>query len=184
MLNDSEKLVVDGSDPESDPSVATHITNGISDTDTTNGILTRKLYPLFIKPAIQAVVRPIEMRSRASFLSPNLVAISVSPAQFRDQDIINPRHPGGIIKVDRNAEPFDAQINGNATKNSDPTTFFSHVVGVKAVPGEVADVDASERMNFASNPVLGKNPKFMNLRLSPAHTADKIKSIMGPATRV
>ena len=29
----SEKLVVDGSNPKRDPSVATHTTNGISDTD-------------------------------------------------------------------------------------------------------------------------------------------------------
>ena len=112
------------------------------------------------------------------------MAFSVSPAQFRDQDIINPRYPVGIIKGDRNAEPFNAQINGNSTKNSDPTTLFSHVVGVKAVPVEVADVDASERMNFASNPVLGKSPKFVDLRLSTAHTADKLKSVIGPATRV
>ena len=36
VLNDSKNLVVDGSDPKSDPSVATHTTNGISATDTTN----------------------------------------------------------------------------------------------------------------------------------------------------
>ena len=171
LLNDSEKFVVDGSDPKSDPSVATHTTNGFSDIDTTNGISTRKLYTLFIKPVIQAVVRPIATMSRTSFRGPNLVAISVSLAQFREQYIINPRHPGGIIKGDRNTEPFDALINGNSTKNSDPTTFFSHVVGVKAVPGEVADVDASERMNFASNTVLCESPKFVDLRLSIAHTA-------------
>ena len=82
-----------------------------------------------------------------------------------------------------NAEPFDAHINRNSTKNSDPTTFFSHVVGVKAVPGEVADVDAIKRMNFTNYPVLGKSPKFVDLRLSTAHTADKIKSVIGPATR-
>ena len=35
-IRDSEKLVVDGSNPKRDPSVATHTTNGILDTDTTN----------------------------------------------------------------------------------------------------------------------------------------------------
>ena len=55
-ISDSEKLVVDGSDPKSDPSVATHTTNGISYTHTTNGISTHKL---FIKTTIQAVVQPI-----------------------------------------------------------------------------------------------------------------------------
>ena len=53
---DSKKLVVDESNPKSDPIIATHTTNGISDTHTTNGISTQKL---FINPTIQAVVRPI-----------------------------------------------------------------------------------------------------------------------------
>ena len=43
VINDSERLVVDGSDPKSDPSVATHTTNRISATDTTNRISTQKL---------------------------------------------------------------------------------------------------------------------------------------------
>ena len=43
VLNNSENLVVDGSDPKSDPNVATHTTNGISATITPNGILTQKL---------------------------------------------------------------------------------------------------------------------------------------------
>ena len=60
VTKDSKTLVVDGSDPKSDPSVATHTTNRIAATYTTNVISTRKLYPLFIKPAIQAVVRPME----------------------------------------------------------------------------------------------------------------------------
>ena len=53
VINDSEKIVVDGSDPKSNPSINTHTTNIILATDTTNRISTRKLYPLFIKPAIQ-----------------------------------------------------------------------------------------------------------------------------------
>ena len=56
MINYSEILVVDGNDPKSDPSVATHTTNGISATDATGKISTQKLY---INPAIQAVVQPI-----------------------------------------------------------------------------------------------------------------------------
>ena len=36
MLDGSEKLVVDGSDPKSNPSVSTQNTNGILATDTTN----------------------------------------------------------------------------------------------------------------------------------------------------
>ena len=38
VTNDSEKLGVDRSDPKSDPSEATHTTNGISAIDTTNRI--------------------------------------------------------------------------------------------------------------------------------------------------
>ena len=52
VTNDSKKLVADGSDPESNPSIATHTTNGISATYTTNRVSTEKLYLLFIKPAI------------------------------------------------------------------------------------------------------------------------------------
>ena len=55
-LSDSEKLVVYGSNPKRDPNVATHTTNRISDTHTTNGMSTQKL---FINPTIQAIVRPI-----------------------------------------------------------------------------------------------------------------------------
>ena len=63
VLNNSENFVVDGGDTKSDPNVATATTNGILSTDTANRISTRKLYALFIKPAIKA----IETRSRASF---------------------------------------------------------------------------------------------------------------------
>ena len=56
VLNDSKKNVVDGSDPKSDPNVATHTINRILASYTTNRISTRKLYPMFIKPTIQAVV--------------------------------------------------------------------------------------------------------------------------------
>ena len=55
-ISDSEKIVVDGSDPKSDPSVATHTINGFSDTDTTNRISTHKL---LINPTIQVVFGPI-----------------------------------------------------------------------------------------------------------------------------
>ena len=48
---------------------------------------------------------------------------------------------------------------------------------------EVADVNPCERVNFASNSVFGKTPKFVDLGLLPAHTADKLKSISVPATR-
>ena len=39
-ISETEKLVVDGSDPKSDPSVAAYTTNGISATHTTNRITT------------------------------------------------------------------------------------------------------------------------------------------------
>ena len=82
VFNYSENLLRDESDPKSDPNVATHTTNRISATDTTNGISKRKLYPLFIKPVIQAVVRTTETRSRASCGSPSFAVMSVSPTQI------------------------------------------------------------------------------------------------------
>ena len=118
-----------------------------------------------------------------SFQSPSFVVTSVSPAQFRDQDIVSPRHPGSIVERDRSVDPFDARINGYPAKNNDSTRFFSHVVGLESVSGEVADVYASERMNFASNPVLGKTPKSVDLRLLTVNTTDKLNSVFNPFTR-
>ena len=100
-----------------------------------------------------------ETNSRLSLQSPSFVVNFVSPAQFRDQDIVNPRHPGSIVKRYRSAEPFDARINGSISKNSDSTSFLSHVVGLEAIYGEIADVDTIERMKLASNPVFKQNPK-------------------------
>ena len=211
---------MDGSHPRSDPRVATHITNRISATHTTNGILTQKL---LINPTIQVVVGPItllvtvgvvvareifspcqtvllqtnvtdaarscaciyrtpgkvsmterdgatprdasssETNSRLSLQSPSFVVTSVSPTQFRDQDIFNPSHPGSIIKRYKSAEPFDTRINGYPPKNSDSMSFFSHVVGLEAVSGEFSNIDVSKRMNFANNSVLGDTPKFVDL---------------------
>ena len=38
-------------------------------------------------------------------------------------------------------------------------------------------------MNFEINPVLGKTPKFMDLRLSTFNTVDKLNSVFTPLTR-
>ena len=62
-------------------------------------------------------------------------------------------------------------------------SYLSGVSGVETVSAEVSNVNPRERVNFASNSVFGKTPKFVNLGLSPAHTADKLKSIFSPATR-
>ena len=124
-----------------------------------------------------------ETRSRLSFQSPKFVAIYVSLAQFRYQDIVNPRHPGTIVKRDRSAEPFDAHINGHPAKSGDSWSFFRHAVGLKSVSREVDDVDASERINFASNLVLSETPEFVDLGLSTVNTADKLNSVYAPVTR-
>ena len=39
-------------------------------------------------------------------------------------------------------------------------------------------------MDFSSNSVVAKSPNFLDLGLSPANTTDKLKSVIGPATRV
>ena len=57
-ISDSEKLILDESDPKSDPSVVTHTTNGISATDTTNRISTQKL---LINPIVQVAVGTITL---------------------------------------------------------------------------------------------------------------------------
>ena len=54
---------------------------------------------------------------------------------------------------------------------------------MEAVSGEVVNVNTRERMNFTSNSVLGETPKFMDLGLLPANTADTLNSFFSPATR-
>ena len=54
---------------------------------------------------------------------------------------------------------------------------------METVSAEFSDINPRERMHFASNSVFGENPKFVDLGLSPAHTADKLKSVFVPATR-
>ena len=54
---------------------------------------------------------------------------------------------------------------------------------MEKVSSEVADVNPREKMNFASNSIFVENPKFVDLGLSPAHTAYKLKSIFAPTTR-
>ena len=111
-ISDSEKLVVDGSDPKSDPSVATHTTNGISATDTTNRIWTQKL---FINPTIQAVVRPITplvtvvVEVAQEILSPHHTSLT----QVNGTDVARPcacifRTTGNVIGTERDrATPRD-----------------------------------------------------------------------------
>ena len=67
--------------------------------------------------------------------------------------------------------------------NEHSTSSFSGVIGVETVSSEVSDINPRERMNFTSNSVFGETPKFVDLGLSPAHTTDKLKSVIGPTTR-
>ena len=114
VLNDSESFVVDGSDPKSDPIVATHTSDVISGTDTTNVISTRKLYPLFIKSAIQAV----KTRSRAICGIPTFVATTVSPTRIGNQNIFSPSN-SSTARRGRNAEPFDASVGLSTAHTAD-----------------------------------------------------------------
>ena len=62
-------------------------------------------------------------------------------------------------------------------------SYFSGVSGVETVSAEVADVNPCEAVNFASNSIFGETPNFVDLGLSPSHTADKLKSIFIHATK-
>ena len=74
-------------------------------------------------------------------------------------------------------------MNVSLSKNSDSTRFFSHIVGLESVSKEFANVDAIEIMKFASNPVLGENPKFVDLRFLIVNTAEKLNSVFALVTR-
>ena len=73
-----------------------------------------------------------EMRSRASSQSPTFVATSVSPTWIRNKDIFSPSNPS-TARRGRNAETFDASINGFSAVNEHSTSYFSGVSGVATV---------------------------------------------------
>ena len=100
---------MDERNPKSDPSIDTHTKNVISDTDTNNVISTQTFYPLFIKPAIRAVVRPIETRSRASCGSPSFAVTSVSPTLNWEPRFFSPSN-FSTARRGRKSEPFGASI--------------------------------------------------------------------------
>ena len=55
---------------------------------------------------------------------------------------------------------------------------------METVSGESADVNSRDGMEFVSKSVLGESPNFVDLRLSPANAADKLKFVFALATRV
>ena len=61
-------------------------------------------------------------------------------------------------------------------------SIFRKWIGLETVLGESADVYARKMMEFASIYVIGKIPNFMDLGLSPSHTKDKLKYVIGPTT--
>ena len=143
VLNDSKNLVVDGSDPKSDPSVDTHTTNGISDIATTDRISERKLYPLFIKPGIQAV----ETRSIASCGIPSFAVKSISPTRIRNQDIFSPSNSSTARRgsTDHTADKLKSVI-GPATRfqgsmDSSDGLMSSHGI-VKVTANRVSEAKA------------------------------------------
>ena len=113
----------------------------------------------------------------------SFLVTSVSPTRIGNQYIFSPSN-SSTARRGRNAEPFDASINGFPAVNEHSTSYFSGVSGAETVSAEVADVNPCERVNFARNAVFGKNPKFVDLGLSPAHTADKLKSVIDHATKI
>ena len=119
--------------------------------------------------------------SRLSSQGPNFIGNYVYSTRTGNQDISSPSHPS-IAKRGRNADLLDTSINKFSAVNDHYTSYFSGGIGLQAVSAEVADINPRKRMNFTSNSVLGENPKFVDLKLSPAHTMDKPKSVIGPAT--
>ena len=113
---------MDGNDPKSDPSVATHTTDVIPDTDIINGISTQKLYPLFINQAIQAVVRRItplvtsELKVVQESLSP--CQMSLPQANVKDRASIF-RTTWNVIGTKRDrATPRDASSSETRSRAS------------------------------------------------------------------
>ena len=127
-------------------------------------------------------VNTVVATSRLTLQSSNFISTSDSPMRTGTQDIVSPRR-SIIPQESRNAEPLEAPINQFPDVHGHPTPIFSKVIGPKIVPNESADFYARKRMNFGSNSVVAKIPKFMDFRLSPANTTDRLKSVIIPTTR-
>ena len=84
----------------------------------------------------------------------------------------------------RNAEPFDATINGFSTKNRDSSAIWSKVVGGKVTAAEGRNIYASRRVNFGSNYIFTKGPKFVDLGLSSFDTIDESGSVFTKTSTV
>ena len=121
--------------------------------------------------------------ARLTLQIPNFIGTSDSPTRAGNQDIVSPRR-SIIVQQGRNDDPFDSPINLFLDVHGQPTSIFSKVIGTKTVSRENTDVYAHERMDFASNSVVAESPNFLDLGLSPANKADKLKSIISPTTRV
>ena len=113
---------------------------------------------------------------------PSFKSTSSSPTWTQTQDIVGPSRYIITTKA-KNTNPLDAPINGCLAVHGHSTFIFNIVIGPKTLPRESTNVHARKRMDFTSNYVIGESPNFMNLGLSPANTADKIKSVISPDTR-
>ena len=133
--------------------------------------------------SMQRDVNTAVATTRLTLQSPIFNSNSDSPTWTGTQDIVSPRR--SIIPQEaRNADPLDASINQFTAKHGHPKPIFSKVIGPKKTPDEIADVYARKRMDFGSNSVVVKTLNFMDFRLSPACTTDKLKYVIGPTTRV
>ena len=115
--------------------------------------------------------------------SPSFIGTPVSPTQTDTQDFFSPRR-STIATEARKAKPLDAPIDGFLAVHGHSKSIYSKVIGPKTVPGQISNVYACERMDFASNSIIGESPNFIYLGLSPANTADKLNSVTSPAARV
>ena len=84
----------------------------------------------------------------------------------------------------RNAQPFHTSINGNSSKNGDPTSTFSKVIVHELSDDFSADVYFRCWVNFTHDAVLTEIPNFMNMGLSSVHTSDEPRSLSIPTTRI
>ena len=120
---------------------------------------------------------------RLTPLIPILDSTSNSPTLNGNQDIVISR-PSIIATEARKAETLDAHINRISAVHGHSMSIFSKLIGSKTVSEESADIYTLKRMELASNSVVAKSPKYMDLGLSLANTTDKLKSVIGPTTRV
>ena len=84
----------------------------------------------------------------------------------------------------RNAQKFDASVDGSLINDGDFVSIFIKVLGHKLVDSISADIYSRCRLEFTSNFVGTKAPDFVHLGIPDVNSSDEFDAFVTPSNRV